>query len=117
MPFYNDTFDFIICTAAFKNFADPVGVLREMHRVLHAHGRAVIIDMWRDASNEALRGAVKSLGLSRRSSFTMYWAFRFLRRTAYTKTHFQEFIAETQFRTQEIRDSDDSTGFEIWLEK
>ena len=44
-------FDFIINTAAFKNFADPVGVLREMYRVLKTNEKALIIDMRRDASD------------------------------------------------------------------
>jgi len=30
MPFDDDLFDFIICAAAFKNFADPMGVLRSI---------------------------------------------------------------------------------------
>jgi len=42
-------FDFIISTAAFKNFAAPVGVLREMYRVLKTNGKALIIDMRRYA--------------------------------------------------------------------
>ena len=62
MPFDDGTFDFIICTAAFKNFADPIGALREMYRVLRAHGKSVVIDMRRDASDEAIRDFVKSTG-------------------------------------------------------
>src|SRR4051812_7428553 len=34
MPFEADSFDFVFCQAAFKNFSDPVGALCEMHRVL-----------------------------------------------------------------------------------
>src|SRR5215471_12322329 len=30
MPFAADTFDLVVCRAAFKNFGDPVGALREM---------------------------------------------------------------------------------------
>jgi len=51
MPFDNEMFDFIISTAAFKNFADPIGALREMYRVLKTNGKALIIDMRRDASD------------------------------------------------------------------
>lgn len=117
MPFDDDSFDFVICTAAFKNFADPAEVLREMNRVLRANGRVLIIDMRRDASNEALRSAIKSMGLSRRASLSMFWTFWFLRRTAYTKDQFEEFIAQAHFRKHVIRDSADAIGFEIWLEK
>jgi len=28
-----ETFDFIVCTAAFKNFAEPLNALNDMHRV------------------------------------------------------------------------------------
>ena len=81
MPFDDETFDFIISMAAFmpikaetfayfigsraafKHFADPIGVLREMYRVLREHGKAVIIDMQSDASDETIRDYVKEHGL------------------------------------------------------
>src|ERR1700736_4208925 len=34
LPFADQSFDFAICRAAFKNFSDPIGALREMHRIL-----------------------------------------------------------------------------------
>ena len=39
MPFEADTFDLVVCQAAFKNFTQPVSALAEMHRVLRAAGR------------------------------------------------------------------------------
>jgi len=45
MPFADASFDFVICTAAFKNFRDPVGAINEMHRVLKPGGEALIIDL------------------------------------------------------------------------
>jgi ubiquinone/menaquinone biosynthesis C-methylase UbiE len=117
MPLDDETFDFIISTAAFKNFADPIGALREMYRVLRAHGKTVIIDMRRDASDEALREFVKSMGLSSIGSLTTNWTFKSLRRTAYTKNQFEDYISRTKFPRHDIRDSEDSIGFEIWLEK
>jgi ubiquinone/menaquinone biosynthesis C-methylase UbiE len=118
MPFDDEMFDFIISTAAFKNFADPVGALREMYRVLKENGKAVIIDMRRDASDKAISDSVKSLGLGRMDSLMMKWTFKYgLKRTAYTKNQFKEFISKTQFRKYYIRDSEDLMGFEIWLEK
>jgi ubiquinone/menaquinone biosynthesis C-methylase UbiE len=117
MAFDDETFDFIICTAAFKNFADPIGALREMYRALRAHGKAVIIDMRRDASDEALRNSVKSMSLSRIGSLTMNWTFKYLRRTTYTKNQFEDYISKTKFPRHDVRDSEDSIGFEIWLEK
>jgi ubiquinone/menaquinone biosynthesis C-methylase UbiE len=32
MSFKSDSFDFLLCRAAFKNFGAPLGALREMHR-------------------------------------------------------------------------------------
>ena len=54
MAFPSDSFDFIVCRAAFKNFGDPLGALHEMHRVLRPGGEALIIDMNKDASNAAI---------------------------------------------------------------
>ena len=45
MPFDNETFDFIVCTAAFKNFTKPIMAINEIYRVLKSNGRALIIDL------------------------------------------------------------------------
>src|SRR6266540_2420572 len=50
MPFESDAFDLVVCRAAFKNFSEPVQALNEMYRVLKRGGKAVIIDLRRDAS-------------------------------------------------------------------
>ena len=50
MPLQRDSFDFLLCRAAFKNFGDPVGALQEMCRVLKPGGRGVIIDLNGNAS-------------------------------------------------------------------
>src|SRR5215472_7760881 len=47
----DESFDLIVCQAAFKNFAQPARALEEMYRVLRAGGMAIIQDMSRDASN------------------------------------------------------------------
>src|SRR5260370_17759255 len=64
MPFESDQFDFLFCRAAFKNFSQPVRALQEMQRVLKAGGRALIIDLRRDASLEAINEAVSRLSLA-----------------------------------------------------
>jgi ubiquinone/menaquinone biosynthesis C-methylase UbiE len=38
MPFADNTFDFLVCRAAFKNFGQPVRALQEMCRVLKPGG-------------------------------------------------------------------------------
>lgn len=42
MPFDSERFDYLVCRAAFKNFAAPVAALQEMYRVLKPGGRALI---------------------------------------------------------------------------
>jgi ubiquinone/menaquinone biosynthesis C-methylase UbiE len=50
MPFADNTFDFLLCRAAFKNFGQPVGALQEMCRVLKPGRRGMIIDLRKDAT-------------------------------------------------------------------
>jgi ubiquinone/menaquinone biosynthesis C-methylase UbiE len=52
--FPDNSFDFIICTAAFKNFKEPLRALNQMCRVLKSGGTALIADMDRDASNQQI---------------------------------------------------------------
>ena len=39
MPFGGARFDYVVCRAAFKNFAGPVAALQKIHRVLKAGAR------------------------------------------------------------------------------
>src|SRR5579863_6168346 len=64
MPFPKESFDFLLCRAAFKNFADPVGALKEMRRVLKPGGRGLIIDLKREASPAEVSDEVDGMGLS-----------------------------------------------------
>src|SRR5262245_14821877 len=59
MPFESDSFDFIVCRAAFKNFAEPVRAIDEMHRVLRPGGTALILDLRPDASTVAIDSHVQ----------------------------------------------------------
>jgi len=54
IPFSDNMFDFIICTAAFKNFKEPFKALSQMYRVLGSGGTALIIDMDRNVSNRQI---------------------------------------------------------------
>jgi ubiquinone/menaquinone biosynthesis C-methylase UbiE len=54
MPLSANTFDLIICRAAFKNFSEPLQALREMYRVLKPNGKVSIVDLCRDASPDRI---------------------------------------------------------------
>src|SRR5829696_7359665 len=85
MPFGADTFDFIICRAAFKNFSAPVQAIQELHRVLKLGGTALIIDLRGDASPEDIHTAVRNMGLSAINRLLTQSAFKqFLLKNAYT---------------------------------
>jgi len=63
MPFASETFDFIFCQAAFKNFSEPVKAIAEMYRVLKPGGIAVNADLRGDASAEVIELEVNGMGL------------------------------------------------------
>lgn len=116
MPFGNDTFDFIFCRAAFKNFSEPKRALKEMNRVLKPGGQALIIDLRRDASKESINEAVKSMQLGVVNGVLTKLTFRcMLLKRAYTKSEFEEMVSETEFHGIEIRE--DLIGMEILLSK
>ena len=52
LPLSDSKFDFIVCSAAFKNFSKPLKALEEMYRVLKPGGIALIFDMNRENTNE-----------------------------------------------------------------
>jgi ubiquinone/menaquinone biosynthesis C-methylase UbiE len=116
MPFSAKSFDFLLCRAAFKNFSEPVKALEEMHRVLKPGGRALIIDLRRDARQEAIDQYVDGLQLNWASAFSTKLTFRFmLLKRAYTKGDFERMIAQTSFRKFDIRA--DLIGMEVTLER
>ena len=106
MPFKSESFDFLLCRAAFKNFAAPLGALREMHRVLKPGGRALIIDLRKDASNASVSQAVDEMKLGAVNTFLTKATFRFmLLKRAYTKMDFEQMLSETGFVRVEIREN------------
>ena len=115
-PFADNTFDFLLCRAAFKNFSQPLLAVREMYRILKKGGRAVIIDMRRDASRESVNVMVDQLGMGWASRFFTKLTFRFmLLRRAYTRSEFEAFVSQTGFGRAEIKET--LTGLEIRLQK
>ena len=116
MPFPDASFDFAVCTAAFKNFSDPSGALDEIHRVLRPGGSASIIDLRKDASLAAIREAVRGMNLSRLNAAFTRWTFRFvLLRRAYTREAMEELATRSRFGGCEIVER--GIGFDLRLSK
>src|SRR5260370_11246451 len=69
MPFEADSFDMIVCQAAFKNFTLPRPALAELYRVLRTGGTAVIQDMSHGSTHAAIEEEVRGMDLGRLSAF------------------------------------------------
>jgi ubiquinone/menaquinone biosynthesis C-methylase UbiE len=115
MPFASDSFDMIVCQAAFKNFALPGTALAEMHRVLRAGGRAVIQDMSKDATHADIDNEVDGMDLGRFSAFTTRATLEMLKRRAYSPHQLRQLAAESPFRTCAITTR--GVGLEVQLTK
>ena len=116
MPFADTQFDFIICTAAFKNFSQPVQAIAEMHRVLKAGGKALIADLRRDASRANIDRMVAEMNLNRVNAFLTRGAFHWmLLKSAYTPDEIRQLVAQTSFRKCDIHSN--TVGMDIWLTK
>jgi len=116
MPFAADTFDLIVCRAAFKNFSQPVEALNEMHRVLKPGGRSLIIDLRSDASLEDIDTYINGARLGWANALVYKLTFRYLLiPRAYSRQQFTAMASRSQFRTAEIGES--GIGFEIMLIK
>lgn len=116
MPFADDSFDYAVCTAAFKNFPDPVTALNEIYRVLKPGGRASIQDMRKDATSEEIEREVRAMGLSPFNTWLTRLIFRHaLLRAAYTRPGLEAVVARSRFGRGEI--VKDGVGFELKLVK
>ena len=114
MPFADASFDFIVCMAAFKNFADPIGALNEIHRVLKPGGQASIYDLRKDAAREDIDAEVRDMHLSALNAQLTRWIFRFgLLKTSYTREELQRMASQSRFGRCEI--APNGIGFELRL--
>jgi ubiquinone/menaquinone biosynthesis C-methylase UbiE len=116
MPLSDDTFDFVVCRAAFKNFSQPVEAMNEICRVLKPGGSALIIDLRKNALLGDIDAYIKSLDLGWVNSLIYRFTFRFLLLPrAYSKERFMEMASSSSFGVAEIRES--GIGLEITLRK
>ncbi len=115
MPFAAESFDLIVCQAAFKNFARPVSALAEMHRVLRPGETAVIQDMRRDALGADIDQEVEKMQLGRMNAFVTKCTLTMLRRRAYSPSRFERLVADSAFRTCDIQT--EGIGMEVRLKK
>lgn len=116
MPFEDSTFDFLVCSAAFKNFTDPLQALEEMYRVLRPGGRALIIDLRKDATRRSINEAVDEMHVGAINSVITKATFRFmLLKRAYTKSDFEKLVEQTKFRSCDV--VEDRISLEVSLRR
>ena len=115
MPFANESFDLVVCQAAFKNFTLPHSALAEMHRVLRPGRTAVIQDMNSQATHREIEREVNGMGLGPWNTFTTKATLEMLKRRAYTPAQFEDLAKHSPFQTCEIRM--DGIGLEVRLSK
>jgi len=115
MPFEADSFDLIVCQAAFKNFVYPASALDEMYRVLRTGGTAVIQDMSSEASHADINLEVQKMRLGWWSTFSTKATLEMLKRRAYSPARFERLAAESPFHACEI--TTEGIGLEVRLKK
>ena len=87
-----------------------------MYRTLKKGGRAVIIDLRRDATRQSVNAHVDQMGFSWMSTIFTKLTFRMmLLKRAYTRSEFEKFVSQTAFDRVDIRET--PTGLEISLQK
>jgi len=114
LPFPIEQFDFIVCRAAFKNFARPLAALDEMYRVLKPRGIGLIIDLRKDFSKAAINDYVKDRG-ALNAAIIKFTFNTMLKKRAYTGESILQLVSQSRFQHGEVRL--DPIGFELWLHK
>jgi len=97
LPFADESFDLIMCQAAFKNFAQPVGALDEMFRVLRTGGTAIIQDMRHEATQADIDQEVRHMQLGWLNGFMTRLTLRVLRLRAFSQDQFERLAAQSVF--------------------
>jgi len=116
MPFADHAFDLVYCSAAFKNFSQPVEALNEMYRVLRPGGEAIIDDLRKDVSRDAVDAYVKQSGRRAVDAWLTTWTFRhMLIERAYTTDDFSAMAAKSRFGSCDI--TSNTIGLEVRLSR
>ena len=116
MPFADESFDFVVCVAAFKNFPDPIAALDEIHRVLRPGASASIQDLRKEATDREIAAEVGAMKQGRVNSIITKWIFRTaLLRAAYTAEAAQRLAARSRFGGGHIATK--GVGFDLRLSK
>ena len=116
LPFADESFDLLACSAAFKNFSEPHKALEEMYRVLRPGGTALVLDLRKDVAMSEISEYFRGIGLSTVDRWITLAAFRFLLlKRAYTRAQLERMVADIPFRSKEVRLID--VGVELWLHK
>ena len=114
IPLEDGLFDLIVCRAAFKNFSEPLKALNEMHRVLKPGGKAIIIDLRKDASWDEIEAYVDGLHVGATNGWFMKFTFKhMLLKRAYTEGQMTSLASQSDFKSCEIIKS--PVGMEIRL--
>jgi ubiquinone/menaquinone biosynthesis C-methylase UbiE len=115
MPFEADSFDLVVTQAAFKNFSHPAEVLKEFFRVLRPGAIAVVEDMHSGVTNAEIASEVGAMSLGRGGALFTGAILRWLRRRAYSRDRFERLVADSPFRTGEVRA--EGMNLEVRLQK
>jgi ubiquinone/menaquinone biosynthesis C-methylase UbiE len=116
LPVEDQSVDFVVCRAAFKNFTEPVKALREMRRVLRPGGKALLIDLRRDVPMTEIKDYVNGLGVSRLNRWFMRFVFRnMLIKRAYRLEEIRRMALEAGWAEPRINSS--AMGFEAWMNR
>lgn len=114
MPFADNSFDLLVCRAAFKNFSEPEQALKEMRRVLRPGGTGLIIDLRRDVPLADVKKYVTRmhLGAVDRWATTMTFRLMLLKR-AYTKEELEKMLDRAGLSSFEVKTNE--IGMEAWF--
>ena len=116
IPFADDSFDFVVCVAAFKNFPDPIAALDEVYRVLRPGGSASIQDLRKEATDPEIAAEVRGMKQGRVNTFITKWIFRTaLLRAAYRTEAALRLAARSRFGSGHITTR--GVGFDLRLTK